>query len=175
MSFSLFRERFPDLAARETSTFTRLAVDASGLPAGQYVFLEMFCYEPGCDCRRVLLAATNAADGRCEAVINFGWEDENFYKRWMGEDEPDLRAAIMGPCLHLGPAQGPHADALLDLAKQSLLRDPAYIARLREHYRLFREDVERSARRAPERSRTKVGRNDPCPCGSGRKFKKCCA
>jgi uncharacterized protein YecA (UPF0149 family) len=19
-----------------------------------------------------------------------------------------------------------------------------------------------------------VGRNDPCPCGSGRKFKKCC-
>ncbi|HET6545324.1 MAG TPA: SEC-C metal-binding domain-containing protein [Rhodanobacteraceae bacterium] len=21
---------------------------------------------------------------------------------------------------------------------------------------------------------TKVGRNDPCPCGSGQKFKKCC-
>jgi uncharacterized protein len=21
----------------------------------------------------------------------------------------------------------------------------------------------------------KVGRNDPCPCGSGKKFKKCCA
>ncbi|MCA3041361.1 MAG: SEC-C domain-containing protein [Rhodocyclaceae bacterium] len=20
----------------------------------------------------------------------------------------------------------------------------------------------------------KVGRNDPCPCGSGQKFKKCC-
>jgi hypothetical protein len=25
------------------------------------------------------------------------------------------------------------------------------------------------------RSTPKVGRNDPCPCGSGRKFKKCCA
>ncbi|KGR93105.1 SEC-C motif family protein [Burkholderia sp. ABCPW 111] len=24
------------------------------------------------------------------------------------------------------------------------------------------------------RMRTKVGRNDPCPCGSGRKYKKCC-
>lgn len=24
------------------------------------------------------------------------------------------------------------------------------------------------------RSEPKVGRNDPCPCGSGRKFKKCC-
>lgn len=22
--------------------------------------------------------------------------------------------------------------------------------------------------------RVKVGRNDPCPCGSGRKFKRCC-
>ncbi|NCO41434.1 MAG: zinc chelation protein SecC [Armatimonadetes bacterium CG_4_10_14_3_um_filter_66_18] len=21
---------------------------------------------------------------------------------------------------------------------------------------------------------SKVGRNEPCPCGSGRKFKKCC-
>ena len=24
------------------------------------------------------------------------------------------------------------------------------------------------------RMREKVGRNDPCPCGSGRKYKKCC-
>lgn len=23
-------------------------------------------------------------------------------------------------------------------------------------------------------SRGKVGRNEPCPCGSGKKFKKCC-
>jgi uncharacterized protein YecA (UPF0149 family) len=24
------------------------------------------------------------------------------------------------------------------------------------------------------REMPKVGRNDPCPCGSGKKFKKCC-
>jgi len=23
-------------------------------------------------------------------------------------------------------------------------------------------------------SRAKVGRNEPCPCGSGKKFKRCC-
>jgi uncharacterized protein len=29
---------------------------------------------------------------------------------------------------------------------------------------------------APQRSRrTKVGRNDPCPCGSGQKYKRCCS
>lgn len=27
----------------------------------------------------------------------------------------------------------------------------------------------------PVQSNTKIGRNDPCPCGSGKKYKKCCA
>jgi len=26
----------------------------------------------------------------------------------------------------------------------------------------------------PQRFVTKIGRNEPCPCGSGRKYKKCC-
>jgi len=26
----------------------------------------------------------------------------------------------------------------------------------------------------PKRAETKVGRNEPCPCGSGKKHKKCC-
>ncbi|MGE5476234.1 MAG: YchJ family protein [Bacteroidales bacterium] len=28
--------------------------------------------------------------------------------------------------------------------------------------------------KAPPRQVAKVGRNDPCPCGSGQKYKKCC-
>ncbi|NLI98421.1 preprotein translocase subunit SecA [bacterium] len=30
------------------------------------------------------------------------------------------------------------------------------------------------AKPAPAQTSTKVGRNDPCPCGSGKKYKKCC-
>jgi preprotein translocase subunit SecA len=26
----------------------------------------------------------------------------------------------------------------------------------------------------PVRTGAKIGRNDPCPCGSGKKYKKCC-
>jgi preprotein translocase subunit SecA len=26
----------------------------------------------------------------------------------------------------------------------------------------------------PKAAGKKVGRNDPCPCGSGKKYKKCC-
>ena len=29
-------------------------------------------------------------------------------------------------------------------------------------------------KRAPKRAQAKVGRNDPCPCGSGKKYKNCC-
>jgi hypothetical protein len=45
----------------------------------------------------------------------------------------------------------------------------------------YRHDVQRGqmaqsgpARLAPARSVPRVGRNDACPCGSGRKYKKCC-
>jgi preprotein translocase subunit SecA len=36
------------------------------------------------------------------------------------------------------------------------------------------EDEGEEARPAPVRLKSKVGRNDPCPCGSGKKYKKCC-
>lgn len=35
-------------------------------------------------------------------------------------------------------------------------------------------DYGRIMHRAPVVALRKVGRNDPCTCGSGRKFKKCC-
>jgi len=31
-----------------------------------------------------------------------------------------------------------------------------------------------TARRQPVKEPAKVGRNDPCPCGSGKKYKNCC-
>ena len=34
--------------------------------------------------------------------------------------------------------------------------------------------AEREADIQPVRTGLKIGRNDPCPCGSGKKYKKCC-
>jgi SWIM/SEC-C metal-binding protein len=36
-------------------------------------------------------------------------------------------------------------------------------------------DLDRALQVEPSRVVVKVGRNEPCPCGSGRKFKRCCA
>ncbi|MCL5884070.1 MAG: SEC-C metal-binding domain-containing protein [Deltaproteobacteria bacterium] len=35
-------------------------------------------------------------------------------------------------------------------------------------------DISRAGVTTQKHSRKKVGRNDPCPCGSGKKYKKCC-
>ena len=35
-------------------------------------------------------------------------------------------------------------------------------------------DGKEKVKAQPKRNTTKVGRNDPCPCGSGRKYKQCC-
>lgn len=49
--------------------------------------------------------------------------------------------------------------------------------------RRTRERLEAEAGKRPKRKRrpppkwtytVKIGRNDPCPCGSGKKFKRCC-
>ena len=37
-----------------------------------------------------------------------------------------------------------------------------------------RQDTRENAKREPIRAAKTVGRNDPCPCGSGKKFKNCC-
>ncbi|TSJ91646.1 hypothetical protein FG002_001700 [Chitinimonas sp. BJB300] len=36
------------------------------------------------------------------------------------------------------------------------------------------EETERESQAPIKREAPKVGRNDPCPCGSGKKYKKCC-
>lgn len=54
------------------------------------------------------------------------------------------------------------------------LKHPALFAALE---RIFSQDLRGHAaamRRGRERGRPTFGRNSPCPCGSGRKFKKCC-
>ncbi len=39
---------------------------------------------------------------------------------------------------------------------------------------LSRGDISRAGETTQRHTKVKVGRNDPCPCGSGKKYKKCC-
>ena len=39
---------------------------------------------------------------------------------------------------------------------------------------IFSHSDESTVRQPIKRGHAKIGRNDPCPCGSGKKYKKCC-
>ncbi len=72
----------------------------------------------------------------------------------------------------------------LDFDNEKLFRNMVeakadWLYTLPEWDNIFDKDTQKSMVMEQKRSHTfvadkKVGRNDPCPCGSGKKYKKCC-
>lgn len=151
MPMAPFYEKFRDLAFQEMRSIT-LPTEQNGLPAGTYGFLELYCNEPGCDCRYVFISVVNPNMKEGDdslAMINYGWEDVAFYKKWMGGDTKSARE-MKGPGLTSAIVRQPKfASALLDLFKVAL-QDPAYVERLKRHYRMFREAIDEGAEAAAE-------------------------
>lgn len=178
MSMFPFHAVFPRLALRETRNLT-FPKGRPGLPADLYGLIELYCVEPGCDCRRVMLNVLSARTGEHVATINFGF----------GRDDE-----ARGPFLDPLNVQSRLSPALLVQVREHLMEDPAYVARLERHYRMVKdaladptheihelvsrgltpEEELAEAEATLARVADRVGRNDPCPCGSGRKFKRCC-
>ena len=81
MPYSLFHTRFPEVAERETRIITVIDPSGFNLPPAHYSFLEMFCDEPGCDCRRVFFTVVSSLQNEIKAVIAWGWGDQKFYRK----------------------------------------------------------------------------------------------
>src|SRR5262249_12836453 len=95
---------------------------------------------------------------------------------------------LIAPMLLLGTEKGwkildergQHADARKRLTRETYEAIPSAVAALYEYFKPKREQVARAnaggaiAAQPLRRGAAKVGRNELCPCGSGKKFKKCC-
>jgi preprotein translocase subunit SecA len=81
-------------------------------------------------------------------------------------DEEDEEAQVPEP-VAVGPSKAAQ-DSVLDLTRN--------IQRKKEKEMAALQFVggEASAVQQPKIAQHKAGRNDPCPCGSGKKYKKCC-
>ena len=123
MPYSLFHNRFPEVAERETRTVIVIDFSDFNLPPAHYSFLEMFCDEPGCDCRRVFFSVVSSLQKDIQAVIAWGWEEREFYIKWMGDDDPCIINDLIGPALNLTSQQSNLAPALLNLFRNVLLQD----------------------------------------------------
>jgi hypothetical protein len=191
MALSGFYQAFPKLAASELRTITVTPSSGLAVPADRYAFLELYCDERGCDCRRVTVAVSAERKGEAVAYISLGFDS--------GDD-------MAGPFLDLMNPQASYAPELLRIFTDMINSDLGYLARLQRHYVLYKERCEGrpytgpgfekpgAVKRVavdqlpmpslakllgtepvtPVRRPTKVGRNDPCPCGSGKKYKHCC-
>ena len=136
-----------------------------------YSMFELFCADPKCDCRRVMINIYKGGDfsqGQL-ATINFGWEKEAFYKNWSPSQNPK---ELKGPELDPFNKQSNIAKELLEVFIDKI-KDEDYLNNLKAHYFQFKEEIN-SRKSKPIRNSGDVNRNDPCPCGSGKKFKKCC-
>jgi hypothetical protein len=135
-----FMERFPELGARETRSVT--VPQQQDLPEGEYGFVELYCDEPGCDCRRVVIDVLRSETGwsKVWATISYGWESLDFYRKWGMSDSDPIQ--IKGPYLDPLNPQTKYSSALLNLFR-FLLQSPEYVARLQRHYQMFRESVDR--------------------------------
>jgi len=138
MPMTLFMERFPEVGARETRSVA--VTGRPDLPDGEYGFLEFYCDEPGCDCRRVMIYVLRPETGwsRVWAAIGYGWESLDFYQKWGGAHSDPVE--MKGPYLDPINPQTKYSSALRSLF-ESLLQSPDYVERLKRHYRMFRDAV----------------------------------
>ncbi len=152
MSMVPFYTRFRDLAFKEMRSAT--VRGWPDLPDGEYGFLELYCDEPTCDCRRVIIDVITPASPKIWATINYGWESLEFYEQWIRDKETarECYGAALDP---LNP-QTKYSDTLLRLFNQ-ILQDEAYVERLKRHYQLFKSDLLKK-RRSQVRSKKKLGR-----------------
>jgi hypothetical protein len=167
-----FHEFYEDVSRKETRFI--IAPHGDGpLPEGEYGLFESYCNEPGCDCRRVFINVMSRSGH--VATIGFGWEDVEFYRKWMHQPDGDeMTDALAGAQLEPMQRQSRWADAALKLVTENVLSDHEYVERVRRHYRMVRDKVDAAKVQRSTRGAGGAGRNAACPCGSGKKYKRCC-
>lgn len=148
--------------------------------ASRYVVLERFCPNPECDCREVHLAFFPLH------------RDSANSDRHVVSEEIMAKMTLDGQ-VRLDEVHGvrrTEAQAVISQWRREEMDDLGYLGwRYEQMKAVGRRSLagkKRRRREAPEMdfipeeteplepASARVGRNSPCPCGSGKKYKKCC-
>lgn len=116
------------------------------------------------------LRATQLFDAQAWAAL---WVKDAV--RATGDADRD-RASLVTPFLRLGDTNGMEITDQEGDAQRWVDAIVPTLVQIHAHWTQQRKPPVGALSNAPvRRASPKVGRNDPCPCGSGRKFKHCCA
>jgi len=127
--------------------------------AREYFVNDYYCLRSSCTCKDVhLVFHGNSADTRPKApIVGSLWYSYDSRTHHFNEDS-------RGPRERVAP---------LFCSPKAARRDlPSVLRRRHRTLRLLYGQSLRKSRLPSSPSR--IGRNDPCPCGSGRKYKHCC-
>ncbi|WP_245754633.1 SEC-C metal-binding domain-containing protein [Candidatus Accumulibacter aalborgensis] len=118
---------------------------------GVFEAFDGYCINPACDCGDV--------------VVQF------YQLATAGDPQPVGEVAVnLSGRIEFIPEPG--HDATLDRLWAAYgKRHPAYLACLAQR----NADMKCIGKKRESLHRPKIGRNEPCPCGSGKKYKRCCA
>jgi len=133
------------------------AIESDGI---SYLLVDQYCVLPKCGCSEIVVSM---------------WEQSKL---------PNAAPSVY-PIIFLDyetgtwriEARGGKGDAFFEWLTEKLKSGdyPAWFrkrhSRLKSLYRMY---TQRHAQPKPIPLTNKVGRNDPCPCGGGKKYKKCC-
>jgi hypothetical protein len=142
------------------------------LSGRRFVWAEYFCANYWCECQMVSVRLTevdddNACFGKALAILCCEWFGMGERYSVTLDDEFD---------------QSVYAPIILDLYKNKI-SSSEYASIIILKHRLIKAQNELNElddlvldnpSNEPVKSTRIAGRNDPCPCGSGKKYKKCC-
>lgn len=157
----------------EEAALSSPTIEVKGWKPGQRLGWDEACYGVRMDLFSIDGVTYDAMDFYCptascaceEVIIHFDAPD--------GIESPGDVIVHLSGKVDMDPSKKGYAllARLWDAYRQ---RHTDHIARLSRRYQTMKSMGERIAFKQPAVSH-KVGRNEPCPCGSGKKYKKCCA
>ena len=117
-------------------------------------------------------------------IVDSKWKDhlqnmdnlqDGIHLRSWGQRDPLVEYKIEGFQMFQNMIEGIKEDVLYYLYRISYSRAEEKEAEEKHDQEMYyNRGDEDSAPKKPVRAEDTVGRNDPCPCGSGKKYKKCC-
>lgn len=138
--------------------------DAYVVGETSYLSTDLYCTDPACDCNEVIVAFIDtwgSGEDAGAAWVDVGTGEVRF------EHKTDDDTLVPGLWRRFVTR---HRGISVLLERQAKMKAFGKTELERRRQAAPTGSMSKTQRRAGR----KVGRNDPCPCGSGKKFKKCC-
>ncbi len=136
----------------------------------EYLLFDAYCKNDACKCGDIAIEIVKVGDKEFESLNTYLY---NYIKK-EGEFESSANTQEVEQVINAFKAEQPRLDEMLR-KRNKLMRQLYKPARIKyeEEQEIWTQEIAKRAAATPP-SPKKIGRNDPCPCGSGKKYKKCC-